>query len=91
MADTMTRMEEIYNEAYSEKSVEHIKYGDVQFYINSAIYQAEVSLEHWEDCVVKYKLSKNDTLENWAQGKVEGTITEITNLRGLLKNLKRCK
>ena len=90
MADTITRMQEIYNESYKEK-VEHIKFGDVNYYILAAIYQAEVSLEHWQECVVQYKLSNNENLENWAQGKVEGTITEITNLRGLLKNLERCK
>jgi len=91
MADTMTRMEEIFNEAYRDKAVEHIKFGDVQYYINAAIYQAEVSMEHWQECVVKYKNDDNDSMENWAQGKVEGAITEIANLKGLLKNITRCK
>jgi len=91
MANTMTRLQEIYNEAYRDKAVEHIKFGDVQFYINAAIYQAEESLKHWQEKIVEYKMEEKEALEEWCQGKIEGKVQEITNLQGLLKNLKRCK
>ena len=81
----------IYDMSYTEDlQVQKVKLGDVKYFILCAIYSAEQSLKHWEGSVIEYKQKDKLTLEEWAQGKVEGKIEEIESLKNLLKNIERC-
>lgn len=87
----ITDFSKIYDET-CRVQVEQVKLGDVTYHTRCRISTFEGLLSKTEEDLIRYKNDGNDTLVEWAQGKIEAyrlSIEAMKELNRTFENLAR--